>query len=74
MELTREINRIIGYYHPSLELVAEEYVTPWTQKGYDGETLKLIARYCFRRRIQTLEGMNYTVDKFSSLGFWTPTR
>ena len=68
LELTREINRIIGYYHPSLELVAEEYVTPWTQKGYDGETLKLIARYCFRRRIQTLEGMNYTVDKFFKLG------
>lgn len=68
LELTREINRIIGYYHPSLELVAEEYVTPWTQKGYDGETLKLIAKYCFRRRIQTLEGMNYTVDKFFKLG------
>lgn len=68
LELTREINRIIGYYHPSLELVAEEYVTPWTQKGYDGETLKLIAKYCFRRRIQTLDGMNYTVDKFFKLG------
>ena len=48
LELTREINRIIGYYHPSLELVAEEYVTPWTQKGYDGETFQ--ARAFGRRR------------------------
>lgn len=68
LNLTCEINRIIGYYHPSLEIVAEEYVTPWTQKGYDGETLKLIAKYCFRHRIQSLEGMDFVVNKFFKLG------
>lgn len=67
-DLTKEINKIIGVYYQSLDYIIEDYVTPWMQKGFDGEALRLIARYCFKQNIRTLDGMDGAVNRFYKKG------
>ena len=67
-DLAKEITRAIGVFYQNLDKVIETYVTDWTQKGYDKETLLQIADYCFKKSIRTLEGMNNIVQKFFKLG------
>lgn len=68
LELAKEIVHRLGQYYSSLDVVIETYITNWLQKGYDEETLKTIALFCFKRNTKTLEGMNNTILKFYKLG------
>ena len=70
-ELAREINRTIGVYYQSLDMVIEEYVLKWLRKGYDDETLLQIAKYCFTSGIRTLNGLNDIIDKLYRKGVTT---
>ncbi len=63
-ELCRAINRIIGVYYEQLDYIVETYLSKWLSMGFDGETLKSIAEYCFKRSVKTLDGMNGVVEKF----------
>lgn len=67
-ELTKQLNKIIGVYYQSLDFIIEDYITPWMQKGFDEDALKLIAKYCFKQNIRTVDGMNDAVDKFYKKG------
>lgn len=69
--LTKEINRRIGVYYEQLDFIIETYVTKWQGYGFDDDTLLLIADYCFRRNVRTLEGLNETVEKFYRQGLLT---
>lgn len=71
LTLAKDINKSIGVYYQSLDVVVQEYVTPWTQKGFGGDTLILVAKYCFKNSIRTLQGMNNIIEKFYKLGLTT---
>ena len=66
--LTKNINRIIGVYYEQLDFIIETYITRWIGYGFDDNTLTLIATYCFKRGVRTLEGMNDVVEKFYKQG------
>ena len=66
--LTKNINRIIGVYYEQLDFIIETYITRWIGYGFDDDTLTLIATYCFKRGVRTLEGMNDVVEKFYKQG------
>lgn len=67
-ELAKLVSKTIGVYYQNLDSVVETYISDWTNKGYDEESLGLIAKYCFKQSIRTLEGMNTVILKFFKLG------
>lgn len=66
--LAKEVNKIIGVYYQSVDYIVEEYISKWYGKGFDDDTIRSIAKYCFITNIRTLEGVNYTVERFFKLG------
>lgn len=71
MSLAKEINKAIGVYYENLGTVAENYILPWLNLGFDADTLQTIAKYCFKSSVRTLEGMNNFVQKLFKLGIVT---
>lgn len=67
-ELAKQINKVIGVYYQSLDFIIEDYITPWLQKGFDDDSLMLIAKYCFRQNVRTIDGMDGVVAKFYQKG------
>lgn len=67
-ELTRSINRIIGVYYEQLDHEIETYISSWLNMGFDDESLKRVAEFCFLHNVKTLEGMNEKVSSFYSQG------
>lgn len=71
LSLAKEITRLLGLYYENLDIVIETYISDWLRKGYDENTLKTLATYCFKRSTKTLEGMNNCIQKFYKLGLVT---
>lgn len=69
--LARELNRTIGVYYQSLDMVIDEYLVGFVSRGYNDETLLAIAKYCFRSGIRTLQGFASIVDKLYKNGVTT---
>lgn len=69
--LAKQINAAIGVYYQTLDMVVSEYIGPWLSKGYDEDTLLIIAKYCFKSGIRTLEGMHSVVSRFYKMGLIT---
>ena len=67
-DLAKAINRTIGVYYQSLDMVIEEYVIKWLRKGYDDETMLAIAKYCFTSGVRTLAGLDAIIDKLYKKG------
>lgn len=68
LKLAKEITRLLGIYYDNLDIVIETYILDWIRKGYDEETLKTLATFCFKRSTKTLEGLNGCILKFYKLG------
>jgi hypothetical protein len=66
--LARGIGRALGVYYDNPDYFAETYITEWLRKGYDEQSLLLIADACFKRGIKTPDGMNGLVNKFYEKG------
>ncbi|MDD4211473.1 MAG: DnaD domain protein [Clostridia bacterium] len=66
--LAKEVSKSIGVYYENLIQVVEVYIAEWLRMGYSNDTLILIANYCFKKNIRTLEGMNAVLQKFFKLG------
>ena len=58
----------MGLRYDNLDTIVENYITDWTSKGYDPDTLRTIARYCLKSSTKTVEGMNKTILRFYKLG------
>jgi len=71
MSLAKNINKSIGVYYENLETVAENYIIPWLNLGFEGETLESIAKLCFKTSVRTLEGMDSFIQKLFKLGIIT---
>lgn len=72
-DLAKNVSKNIGVYYENLSQVVEVYITEWLRKGYSEETILLIANYCFKKNIRTLEGMNEIIHKFYQLGLVNET-
>ncbi len=71
--LAKEIDKIIGVYYENVENVVESYINPWLMRGYDESALKLLASYCFKNNIRSLQGMDAVVQKYYKNGLITTT-
>lgn len=67
-ETAKVVSKNLGLYYQNLENVVDVYISDWTNKGYDAETLTLISMYCFKQSLRTLDAMNTVVQKFYKLG------
>ena len=67
-DLAKNINKNIGVYYQNVDIVIDEYVIKWLNKGYEDETLLAIAKYCLRNSIRTLNGMDSIIDKLYRKG------
>ena len=70
-ETAKEVCSIIGVYYQVYENVVDTYISDWTNKGYEKDSLIFIANYCFKQSIRTLDGMNVVIQKFYKLGLIT---
>lgn len=66
--IAKKVTSTLGLYYQNLESVVEVYVKNWVNKGYDQETLSLLATYCFKQDVKSLSLMNDIVLKFYKLG------
>lgn len=67
-EIAKTVSKNLGLYYQNLENVVDTYISDWTNKGYDSETLILISQYCFKQSLRSLDAMNTVVQKFYKLG------
>ncbi|MCM1194428.1 MAG: DnaD domain protein [Firmicutes bacterium] len=70
-DLARAINKTIGVYYQSLDMIVDEYIVNWLNKGFEDETLLAIAKYCFRSGTRTLNGLASVIDKLYKNGITT---
>ncbi|MBO4263027.1 MAG: DnaD domain protein, partial [Clostridia bacterium] len=61
-DTARKIARTLSLYVEVIDPVAENYVIPWLNMGYDDETLSFIANFCFKKNKRTFEDMNDLVS------------
>ncbi|MEG1508924.1 MAG: DnaD domain protein [Clostridia bacterium] len=67
-KLCIDVNKILGLYYESLDYIVETYIKNWLNFGFDENTLVTLAKYCAKRTIRTLEGMNTVIAKLYSKG------
>ncbi|MEG1752104.1 MAG: DnaD domain protein [Clostridia bacterium] len=67
-ECAKDVCKSIGVFYESLDPVVENYISKWTNMGYDNPTLCKIASYCFKNTIRTLDGADNIINKFFKLG------
>lgn len=67
-KLSISICKNLGLYYENIEPVSSNYTQKWVLMGYSDEVLVMLANYCFKTSIKTLEGMNTIVNKFFKLG------
>lgn len=66
--LAFNINKTIGVFYENIDTIVEQYIVGWLEKGYDAIGLKMIATYCLKRNIKSLEAMNGIIEDFYSKG------
>ena len=67
-DIALTVNNEIGTSYRELEPEIETYIVPWTNKGFNKDTLKKIAHYCFISGVRGLEGLNSIINNFYSKG------
>lgn len=66
--LAKDINKTLGVYYESVDNEIDTYILNWISRGFNRDSLLLIANFCFKNSIRTLEGMDENVQKFNKLG------
>lgn len=67
-DLAIAVNKIIGVYYENLDNIVEVYISDWLEKGFDDDAICMLANYCFKKSIKTLEGLNGIIQKFYQEG------
>lgn len=68
IDLAKEICIRLGLYIENLEPVIENYLNSWLFKGYMDETLKELAKFCFKTENNSLEKMDIVIQKLYKQG------
>ena len=71
LSVAKEVCKNLGVRYDNLENVVDVYISNWFALGFDGETIKEIANYCFKIGIKNLEGMNNKIDQLFKMGLLT---
>lgn len=66
--LAININKALGIYYENIDTVVEQYISEWLNKGYEATGLKLIATYCLKRNMRSLEHMNTVIADLYAKG------
>ena len=66
--LAKDINKKMGLYYENLEPIIESYISKWLSFGHNDASLLLLADFCFKNSIRTLEGLDATILKLYKLG------
>ena len=66
--LAIEVCRTLGKYYDVYDNVVDTYIIQWNNKGFSDEMIKVIANYCFRASIRTLEVMDDVIQKLFKIG------
>ncbi len=67
-QLAYAVNKTLGVYYESVDYIVEKYISNWLGKGFDKDSIMLVAEYCFNRSIRSLDGMNKCINKFYGEG------
>ncbi len=67
-DLTVKINRALGIYYDVIDTEVDAFVSPWVSNGFDEESLLFIAKYCFKKRKNTPEGMDEVLSALQKIG------
>ncbi len=68
LNLAKTVNRNLGLYYSDMTAEIEEYIMPWLALGFSPLTIEMIARFCFKCRIQTLSGMDMRIKSLFEKG------
>lgn len=68
LELAKDICSRLGIYVENLDPVIDNYLNSWLFKGYSDETLKLLAKFCFKSENNSLEKMDIVIQKLYKQG------
>ncbi len=63
-----EIAKALGVYMQNPAPYVENYVSLWCDKGYEFDTLKTLANYCFTHERKSFEAMNDFISDLYGLG------
>lgn len=66
-QLATEVNDTLSVF-ARYENVVRFYINPWMALGFDSDTIRLIARFCFERSIKDLSRMDDLVKRFHRKG------
>lgn len=67
-DIAKKVTSTLGLYYQNLDSTVEVYIKDWVQKGFDKNTLSLLAVYCYKQDIRSLSLMNEAVMKFFKKG------
>ena len=67
-DLTLAINRALSLYYETIDTVVDTYVAPWKARGYNAETLLMLAQYCFKHGRRSYERMDELIDSLYQKG------
>jgi len=67
-ELAKNVVKTLGLWYENSDQIIETYIMPWLGMGFNGDALKMIADYCFRLQIRSLENMSLRVKQFYKQG------
>lgn len=65
------VNKKLGLYIENVEIYVEKYISAWHSNGFEFDAIQAIADFCFDCNINSYEGMNSLVNKFSKSGCLT---
>ncbi len=58
----------LGQYYANANPIVEEYITPWINKGYDIDGLKIISNYCFKNSLKEFKQMDNIINNLYKEG------
>lgn len=70
-DIAKKVTSTLGLYYQNLDSTVDVYIKDWVQKGYDQNTISLLAVYCYKQDIRSLSLMNDAVLKFFKKGLVT---
>lgn len=70
-QTAQQVAKNLSVYCEVIDPYVTNYISPWTNKGYNQDALIFIANYCFKKKRKSFEEMNETVEHLYSLGYVT---
>ncbi len=70
-DIALKVCKALSVYVEVIDPVVENYILPWTAKGYDGDTLEFLATWCFKKNRRNLQALNEQIETLYDKGLIT---